>query len=295
MTVLQGRTLGLIGLGLMGRPMGRNLMKAGARLIVYNRSPEKIDTMAAEGAVPAKSAKDVAAQADTVVIMSYDTSTVENILFGENGIIGAVTKDHLIVDMGTTAVAPTRDFAKRIEAAGGRYVDAPVSGGVVGAEAGSLTIMAGGEADDIARARPVFEVLGSRLTHIGPVGTGQVSKAANQMIVGLTIGAVAEALVLAKRAGADPAKVREALKGGFADSRILELHGERMITGNFTPGGRCKTQGKDMDQALELAAQVGVELPGTKLNRALYAKADEAGWGGLDHAALYKVIAGDTA
>ncbi len=290
MTSLQNQTIGLIGLGLMGQPMGRNLMNAGTRLVVYNRSPEKIETMVKAGAIAAASSHDVAQAADVVILMSYDSTTVEDILFGTEGVIGAVRPESLIIDMGTSAAEPTRAFAKRIEAAGGRYIDAPVSGGTVGAEQATLTIMAGGDVADIERARPLFEVLGSRLTHIGPSGAGQVAKAANQMIVGLTIGAVAEALVMAKRAGADPAKVREALKGGFADSRILELHGERMITGNFVPGGRCGTQGKDLDLALDLAAGVGLDLPATKLNRALYQRAVDKGWGALDHAALYKVI-----
>ncbi len=293
MASLQGQTIGLIGLGLMGQPMGRNLMKAGARLVVYNRSLGKIEKMAKEGAIPAMSSKDVAEQADIVIVMSVDTATVEEILFGDQGILDGVRENSLIIDMGTTSATATREFAKRIEAAGGGYIDAPVSGGTVGADQATLTIMAGGAENDIERARPVFEALGSRLTHIGANGAGQVAKIANQMIVGLTIGAVAEAFVLAKRAGADPVKVREALKGGFADSRILELHGERMITGNFEPGGKCMTQGKDMELALSLAAEVGLDLPSTTLNRDLYARAVELGWGMLDHSALFKVISGD--
>ncbi len=295
MSSLSGQTVGLIGLGLMGQPMGRNLLNAGADLIVYNRSPEKIGIMVEAGATGAASSQAVAEIADMVIIVSVDTSTLEDILFGENGVIGVVRDESLIIDMGTSDADATRAFAKKIEAAGGRYIDAPVSGGTVGAEQATLTIMAGGDAQDIERARPVFDVLGSRLTHIGPQGAGQVAKTANQMIVGLTIGAVAEALVLAKRAGADPAKVREALKGGFADSRILELHGERMITENFEPGGKCATQCKDMELALALAAKVGLDLPGTALNRELYIRAIEAGWGGLDHSALFKVIADNPA
>jgi len=290
MTALEGQTIGLIGLGLMGQPMGRNLLNAGAELIVYNRSPEKIETMVAAGAVAATSPEAVTKAADTVIIISIDTKTVETILFGDHGVISGVRRESLIIDMGTSDAEQTRGFAKKIEAAGGRYIDAPVSGGTVGAEQATLTIMAGGSEADIDRARPIFEVLGSRLTHIGGHGAGQVAKTANQMIVGLTIGAVAEAVVLAKRAGADPAKVRDALKGGFADSRILDLHGERMITGNYEPGGKCATQCKDMELALALADQVGLDLPSTKLNRDLYVRAIDAGWGGLDHSALHKVI-----
>ena len=177
-----------------------------------------------------------------------------------------------------------------MEEAGGAYVDAPVSGGTLGAVDGNLVIMAGGTSAAVARAGPIFAVLGGRTTHVGGAGTGQVAKAANQVIVGLNIGAVAEALTLAAKAGADPAKVREALAGGFADSRILEVHGKRMVDGDFRPGGKVTTQAKDMSQALELAAELGFSLPATALNRDLYAKLIEAGHGNLDHSALIKVF-----
>jgi 3-hydroxyisobutyrate dehydrogenase-like beta-hydroxyacid dehydrogenase len=196
----------------------------------------------------------------------------------------------LIIDMGTTAVTATRAFASRVADSGGAYLDAPVSGGQVGAEAASLSIMAGGEAAAFARAEPIFRVLGGRVTHVGDTGAGQVAKTANQIIVALTIGAVAEALTLAKRAGVDPARVRDALDGGFASSRILELHGRRMVEDDFTPGGRAKTQLKDMVQAMELAGELGLALPATELSRDLYARMVEAGWGDLDHAGLIKVI-----
>ncbi len=290
MTSLNGMTIGFIGLGLMGRPMAGNLKAAGAEMIIYNRSQGVIEELSSEGMTPAKTPADVTGGADTVILMLPDTPAVEKVLLGPDGAISGLRPGGLIVDMGTSKVMATRAFAKDVEAAGGDYIDAPVSGGTIGAEGGSLTIMAGGSDEAMKRAKPLFDVLGKTTTHVGPVGTGQVAKAANQVIVGLNIGAVAEALTLAKKAGADPARVRDALAGGFADSRILEVHGLRMIEDTFTPGGKCSTQRKDMSQALELAAELGFELPATALNMALYDKVIEAGHGGLDHAALIKAI-----
>jgi 3-hydroxyisobutyrate dehydrogenase-like beta-hydroxyacid dehydrogenase len=189
--------------------------------------------------------------------------------------------------MGTTAVTPTRDFAKRLKTKGVDYIDAPVSGGELGAINGSLVIMAGGTDESMQKAKPLFNVLGNSLVHIGVVGTGQITKAANQVIVGLNIGAVAEALTLAQRAGADLVKVREALMGGFAASRILEVHGQRMIDETFQPGGKITTQHKDMTQAIELAAEYEQILPASALNRSLYNNLIEDGKGDLDHSALY--------
>jgi 3-hydroxyisobutyrate dehydrogenase-like beta-hydroxyacid dehydrogenase len=219
-----------------------------------------------------------------------DTPAVEAVMDGPDGLLARLRPGTVVVDMGTTAVLATRALAERVRAAGGAWVDAPVSGGQVGAEAADLTIMIGGAAADVARVRPVLEVLGRRLTHVGDVGAGQVAKAANQVIVGLTIGAVAEGLALARRAGVDPARVREALMGGFAASRILDLHGQRMVEGRFAPGARATTQRKDMDQALALAATLGLDLPATALNRDLYDRLIAAGGGGLDHAALIEVL-----
>ena len=290
MTSLEGETIGFIGLGLMGRPMSLNLKKAGARLVVHNRSRPVVDALAAKGMIAAATPGAVAAQAKTVVVMVGDTPAVEAVVGGEDGVLGAIGPDSLVIDMGTTAVSATRRLAAAVADAGGQYVDAPVSGGTVGAKAGTLTIMAGGEEDAVRRATPLLEVLGGRLTHVGGVGTGQVAKAANQVIVGLVIGAVAEALSLARRAGADPAKVRQALKGGFADSRILELHGQRMISGDFRPGGKATTQRKDLAQALDLAAELGFEMPATRLNRELYDRLIADGFGDEDHSALIKVL-----
>jgi 3-hydroxyisobutyrate dehydrogenase-like beta-hydroxyacid dehydrogenase len=196
----------------------------------------------------------------------------------------------LVVDMGTTAVANTREAATRLNLTGSDYVDAPVSGGEIGAIEGKLTIMAGGEPDAIERARPVFEVLGSSFTHIGCSGSGQVAKAANQIIVGLNIGAVAEALSLVESAGVDPAKVRQALMGGFAASRILEVHGQRMIDRDFKPGAKVTTQCKDLKQAIELGALNHQSLPATELNLSLYQSLVDRGQGELDHSALIKAL-----
>lgn len=290
MAALSGRTIGVIGLGLMGRPIAINLHRAGARMVVHNRSRRVVDDLAAMGMETADTPAAVAAAAETIVLMLPDTPTVETVLLGRDGVVSGLRAGGLVIDMGTTMMTDTRRFADRVAAAGGAYVDAPVSGGTIGAESGALVIMAGGSDEAVARAMPIFEVLGRRTTHVGPVGMGQVAKAANQVIVGLNIGAVAEALTLAKRAGADPARVREALQGGFADSRILDVHGQRMVNDTFTPGGKCTTQRKDMNQALELAATLGFDLPATRLNRDLYDRVIAAGHGDLDHAALIKVF-----
>ncbi|AKH19485.1 NAD(P)-dependent oxidoreductase [Sedimenticola thiotaurini] len=290
---LENYTLGFIGLGLMGRPMCLNLHQAGARLIVHNRSPEAAKQLERAGILSVATPAEVARSADIILLMVADTPAVEQVLFGPSGLVEGLRENGLIIDMGTTAVGPTREFAKRLKQHGVDYVDAPVSGGEIGAINGTLTIMAGGEEQAIQRALPLFDVLGSRFTHVGDIGAGQIAKAANQVIVGLNIGAVAEALTLARQAGADPAKVREALMGGFASSRILEVHGQRMIDGDFAPGGKITTQHKDLRQALELAADYHLELPATRLNAELYQTLIDQGLGDLDHSALIKVLKGE--
>ena len=287
---LSGHVVGFIGLGLMGRPMSMNLHAAGAEVVIHNRSRAVVDALAAEGLSPAHSPREVAERAQVVIVMASDTPAVEQIVNGNDGIASGIAPDGLVIDMGTTAVEATRELAKTVESRGAHYVDAPVSGGEIGAKDGTLTIMAGGTREAVSRAMPFFEVMGSHVTHVGDAGAGQIAKAANQVIVGLTIGAVAEALALAKRAGADPAKVREALQGGFAASRILEVHGQRMIDGVFVPGGKAATQRKDMQQALDLAASIGLELPATALSRDLYDRLIAAGGADLDHSGLYTVI-----
>lgn len=290
MSDLKGQTVGFIGLGIMGNWMSRNLMAAGARLVVCDLVPEAVQSLVEAGAEAAASPADVASRADTVILMVTDTPSVETVLLGDDGVVGALRPGSLVIDMGTTLATATRRFAGAIAAAGCDFVDGPVSGGEIGARDGTLTIMAGGTEDAFSRALPFFEVMGNHVTRVGDIGAGHVAKAANQVIVGLTIGAVAEALTLARKAGVDPAKVREALMGGFAQSRILEVHGQRMIDNSFEPGGHVSIQRKDMNQAMQLAAEYGLDLPATHLNRDLYDKLIAAGHAKLDHSALIKAI-----
>lgn len=285
-----GWRVAVIGMGNMGRPMALNLHRAGALVTVQNRSPEKAKAVALEGPVFAATPADAAREADIVIVNVTDTPSVEAIIYGENGLLSALRPGMVVVDMGTTSVTATRRLADSVSTLGAQWVDAPVSGGQVGAEGASLTIMVGAPEAVFERLLPMFETLGKRITRIGEVGAGQVAKAANQVIVGLTIGAVAEAFVLAKKAGVDPAKIREALIGGFADSRILELHGKRMVDGTFAPGGRAAVQLKDMRQAEDLAADLGFELPATALSRRLYEKLVDAGLGDIDHSGLIRAI-----
>ena len=290
---LQGSTIGFIGLGLMGKPMVRNLRAAGADLVIHNRSRAAVDELVAPGISPAQSPREVTERSDQVVIMVTDTAAVDAVLSGPDGVVAGLAPGALVIDMGTTAVVATRRFAASVEAAGADYVDAPVSGGEMGAQSGTLTVMAGAAPKVFDRALPMLEVLGEHVTHVGDIGAGQVAKSANQMIVGITIGAVAEALTLARRAGVDPQKVRDALSGGFASSRILEVHGQRMIDADFTPGGRATTQRKDLAEAIEFAASLGLRLPVTETNLATYDRLIEQGDGALDQSALIRAI--DTA
>lgn len=282
--------LGFIGLGLMGKPMCRNLIEAGYDLLVTNRSVQPRAELAEAGATALETPGQVAAKADAIIIMVADTAAVESVLLGEDGVIHSLKNGSLVIDMGTTSVVETRRFAGLIAEKGGLYVDAPVSGGTIGAESGSLTIMAGCSNESFERALPILQILGDRITHVGDSGAGQVAKAANQVIVGLNIGAAAEALALAKAAGVDPARVRQALQGGFADSRILEVHGKRMVDGDYSLGARCTTQRKDMHQAIEFAATLGLDMPATSLSRELYDRLIEKGGADLDHSALFTLL-----
>ena len=278
--------IGFIGLGLMGKPMCCNLHQAGAQLFVYNRTHAVAESLQQPGITAIENLSDLANHADIFIMMVSDTSAVESILFEENGLSRSLKPGSLVIDMGTTTVSATREFAQKLRTIDVDYIDAPVSGGEIGAINGDLVIMAGGSDSSIKKALPIFNVLGKSTVHIGDIGTGQITKAANQVIVGLNIGAVAEAFTLAKRAGADISKVREALLGGFAASRILEVHGQRMIDESFQPGGKIVTQHKDLTQALELAKEYNQSLPATELNRQLYNKLIQQGKGGLDHSAL---------
>ena len=290
MASLDNYRIGFIGLGLMGRPMCLNLHRAGARLVIHNRSRAVVDNLIREAIEPADNPADVACRTEIVVLMVSDTPAVKQVLFGDNGLADGLRPGALVIDMGTTAVAATREYAARLAQTGVDFIDAPVSGGEIGARDGSLAIMAGGSEAAVKRAWPLFDILGKSTIHVGDVGAGQVAKAANQVIVGLNIGAVAEALALAECAGVDPSKVRQALLGGFAASRILEVHGQRMIDSSFAPGGKVTTQHKDLTQALDLAASLGLSLPATHLNMTLYQRLIDKGEGGLDHSALIRLF-----
>ena len=292
MDTVRDEVVGFAGLGLMGQPMALRIAQSGQPMVVWTRSSGKAEGFAAAhpDVQPASTPADLARRSGILVLMLADSLAVEQVVAGEDGVIAGLQPGGLLIDMGTTSVALTRDLAARTRGAGADLVDAPVSGGVIGAEQGTLSIMAGGTAESVERARRVFDLVGARIVHIGESGTGQVAKAANQVIVGLNIGAAAEAFVLAERAGAPLAAVREALSGGFAASRVLELHGQRMIDEEFAPGGRCRTQRKDLQQALELAAELGVDMPATRLCRELYDGLLERGDGDLDHSALVREI-----
>ena len=290
MTALAGENIAFIGLGLMGRPMALNLEKAGAILTVNTRNPETLNAFDDLGVATAPTPADAAANADIVIICVANTEALENVLLGEDGVIDGMEEGTIVVDMGTTAIDATRRFADAVEEAGGHWIDAPVSGGTHGAENGTLTIMVGAEEEDFQRVQRVFGVLGSRVTHVGEIGSGQIAKAANQMIVGITIGAIAEAFSMADEAGVDLGKLRSALTGGFADSAIMQKHGERMIERNFEPGGKVVTQRKDLYQALEFSeGELGLELPFSRLALELYEELIEMGGGDLDHSALIKI------
>lgn len=290
MTALSGENIAFIGLGLMGRPMALNLEKAGAVLTVNTRNPETLNAFEDLGIATSGTPADAAVDADIVIICVADTNALENVLLGEDGIVDGMEEGTIVIDMGTTAIDATRRFAEAVEDAGGSWIDAPVSGGTHGAETGTLSIMVGADDEDFDRVRRVFDVLGARVTHVGDVGAGQIAKAANQMIVGITIGAVAEAFSMADEAGVDIAKMRSALTGGFADSAILQKHGERMIERNFEPGGKIVTQRKDLYQALEFSeGELGLELPFSRLALELYDELIGMGDGDLDHSALIKV------
>lgn len=289
-TPLRGYRIGFAGLGLMGRPMCLHLLAAGAELSVWNRTRSVAERLQRPDMSVCDTPAAMARQVDITVLMLSDTPAVEQVLFQRDGLAEGLHRGALVIDMGTTAVMPTRDFARRLAKKGVDYVDAPVSGGEIGALDRTLTIMAGGTDAAIARARPLFAVLGRNFTHVGDVGAGQVAKAANQIIVGLNIGAVAEALALVKSAGVDPVKVRQALLGGFAGSRVLEVHGQRMIDQSFKPGARVTTQLKDMRQAWELGAQLGQPLPATQLGMSLFQRLIDQGDGDLDHSALIRVL-----
>lgn len=269
--------------------MAGHLQAAGHELHVSNASAAATD-LKAEGATGHDSFADIAAASEIVILMVPNTPEVESVLFDERGVASALQPGTLVIDMSSIEPLATKAFAERVRAAGGDYVDAPVSGGEVGARAGTLTIMAGGGQDGFARALPLFEIMGGNITHVGDVGAGQTCKVANQIIVALNIAAVGEALIFASKAGADPAKVREALLGGFASSKVLEVHGERMIERTFAPGFRMNLHHKDLGLAMQGANDLGLSLPQTAFCQQLLNAARGNGEGDLDHSGLIRQL-----
>ena len=280
--------LGFIGLGIMGAPMAAHLAEAGHALFVHTRSRAPADLAARATVLP--TAQAVAQRADIVFAMLPDTPDVEAVLFGEAGVAAGLSEGKVVVDMSSISPTATKAFARRINELGCEYLDAPVSGGEVGAKAASLTIMVGGSPETFERVRPLLELMGRNITLIGGNGDGQTTKVANQIIVALNIAAVGEALVFASKAGADPAKVRAALMGGFAASRILEVHGERMIKRAFAPGFRMKLHQKDLNLALAGARELGVALPQTANAAQLMQACAAHGLAELDHSALVRAL-----
>ncbi len=281
--------LGFIGLGIMGTPMAAHLRAAGHTLYVHSRSAAP-QTLIDAGAIECASSTEVAQKAEIIFTMVPDTPDVEKVLFGKDGVSGGLSKGKVVVDMSSIDPMATKEFAKQINALGCEYLDAPVSGGEVGAKAATLTIMVGGPQSAFDRVKPLFELMGKNITLIGGNGDGQTCKVANQIIVALNIAAVSEALVFASKAGADPAKVRQALMGGFASSRILEVHGERMIKRMFNPGFRIALHQKDLNLALQSARTLGVALPQTAGAAQLMNACAALGHGQSDHSALVQAL-----
>ena len=281
--------LGFIGLGIMGKPMAGHLIEAGHEVFLNTRSGVPQDFVD-KGGKACASAKDVAMRADIVFLMLPDTPDVEKVLFGENGVAAGLTIGKAVVDMSSVSPIATKDFAARIEALGCYWLDAPVSGGEVGAKAASLTIMVGGTEPGFAKVKPLFELMGKNITLVGGAGDGQTCKVANQIIVALTIEAVSEALLFASKAGADPAKVRQALMGGFASSKILEVHGERMIKRTFDPGFRIELHQKDLGLALDGARALGLPLPNTATAQQLFSVCVANGGRAWDHSGMVKAL-----
>jgi 2-hydroxy-3-oxopropionate reductase len=285
----QSLNLGFIGLGIMGAPMCGHLIAGGHKMFVTTRSkvPEAI---AQTGATVCKSAHEVASRADIIFLMVPDTPDVERVLFGDQGVASGLTKGKVVVDMSSISPIATKEYAKKINALGCEYLDAPVSGGEVGAKNAALTIMVGGSDTTFDRVKPLFELMGKNITLVGGNGDGQTAKVANQIIVALNIEAVSEALLFAAKAGADPAKVRQALMGGFAASRILEVHGERMINRTFNPGFRIELHQKDLNLALASARALGVSLPNTATAQELFNACSANGGKAWDHSAMVKAL-----
>ena len=281
--------IGFIGLGIMGAPMAANLQAGGHKLYLHDRKNPPASLIDG-GATVCTSGAEVAKRADVIIVMVPDTPHVEAVLFEENGVAQGLTPGKIVVDMSSISPIATKTFAQRINALSCEYLDAPVSGGEVGAKAASLTIMVGGSQEAFDTVKPLFDLMGKNITLVGGNGDGQTTKVANQIIVALNIQAVSEALLFASRAGADPAKVRQALMGGFASSRILEVHGERMVKRTFNPGFRIELHQKDLNLALQGAKALGISLPNTATTQELMNSCAAHGMSGLDHSALCRAV-----
>lgn len=282
-------SVAFIGLGTMGRPMAERILRSGEQ-VVCHRVKDASRYLLELGGTEAATAADAARDAEFVVLMLPDTPQVEGVLFGENGVVDALRPGSVVIDMSSISPVATRQFAERIEAMGTFYLDAPVSGGEIGAREGTLSIMVGGPEDVFKRALPLLQKMGKNITRVGEVGAGQVCKVANQVIVGLTIEAVSEAFLLARRAGVDLGKVRDALMGGFASSRILEIHGKRMIDGAFDPGFTLRLHRKDLNIATDAARSLQIALPNTSATAQLMNAALAQGLGEKDHSALFAAL-----
>lgn len=282
--------LGFIGLGIMGKPMARHLLKAGYPVVIHNRSRAAVEELRSEGAQVAGNSQEVAQRSEVIVTMLPDSPDVELVYTGETGIFAGAKSGTLLIDMSSISPVVARKLAADAANRGCDMLDAPVSGGEAGAIAATLSIMIGGKASAVERAMPFFEKLGKNIVHVGEAGAGQVTKAANQMVVGTTIAIVSEALVLAAKAGVDPAKVRQALLGGFAQSKILEAHGQKMLDRNFKPGFRIRLHEKDMKIALATGSEYGVPLLVTGVVGQMMTAMKGMGEGDLDHAGLIKFV-----
>jgi 2-hydroxy-3-oxopropionate reductase len=282
--------LGFIGLGIMGKPMAGHLLKAGHKVYVYDIGPASVSELQKQGAIPCASSKEVAEKVGIVFLIVPDTPNVDEAIFGKNGIAEGIRAGSIVVDMSSISPIATKEFAKKLKNMNVEMLDAPVSGGQVGAQNASLSIMVGGSAEIFDKIKPFFQLMGKNVALVGENGDGQTCKVANQIVVALTIEAVGEALLFASRAGADPAKVRSALLGGFAHSRILELHGERMIKRTFEPGFRVRLHQKDLNLALESARTMGLSLPNTAMAQELFNSIAAHGGSDLDHSAMVQAL-----
>ncbi len=282
--------VGFIGLGIMGKPMAENLMQAGYELVVHNRSPEKAEELAREGATAAETPREVAGQSDIIITILPDSPDVREVLAGEGGALEGIEEGALVVDMSTISPVVTEELAAAVREKGASMLDAPVSGGEVGAIEGTLSIMVGGSEEDFERAKPLLEVMGKTVTHVGTTGAGQVTKACNQIVAALTIEAVSEALVLGSKGGVAPEKILDVLSGGLAGNKIMEVKREKFLSHTFDPGFRAELHHKDLGIALAAGREYGVALPVTAIVDQMLLSMTRKGWGGEDHSALLKVI-----